>query len=63
MQPLELLYGVGALVLMLALVWGIVQYRTRNKANDALTEAATRAEYDHPDGYQQEQDRFKDRVR
>lgn len=63
MQPLELLYGVGALLLAAALVWGIVQYRTRNKANDALTEAATREEYDHPDTYEQEQDDFKKKVR
>lgn len=63
MQPLELLYGVGALLLAAALVWGIVQYRTRNKANDPLTEAATREEYDHPDRYQQEQDDFKKRIR
>jgi hypothetical protein len=63
MQPMELIYGLGALVLMVALVWGIVQYKTRNKANDALTEAATREEYDHPDRYGQEQDDFKNQVR
>lgn len=63
MQPLELLYGVGALLLAAALVWGVVQYRTRNKANDPLTEAATREEYDHPDRYQDEQDDFKNQVR
>jgi hypothetical protein len=63
MQPLELLYGLGALVLLAALVWGIVQYKTRNKANDPLTEAATREEYDHPETYEQEQDKFKKQVR
>ena len=63
MQPLEWLYGVGALVLLIALVWGITQYKTRNKANDPLTEAATREEYDHPDTYEQEQDEFKKQVR
>ena len=63
MQPLELLYGVGALVLLIALVWGITQYKSRNKANDPLTEAATREEYDHPDTYQQKEDDFRDRVR
>ena len=63
MQPYELLYGVGALVLMIALVWGITQYKTRNKANDAVTEAATRAEYDHPETYEQEQDKFEKQVR
>jgi hypothetical protein len=63
MQPLELLYGVGALVLLIALVWGITQYKSRNKANDALTEAATRDEYDHPDTYQKDEDAFRDQVR
>ena len=63
MQPLELLYGLGALVLLIALVWGITQYKTRNKANDPLTEAATREEYDHPETYEQEQDEFKKQVR
>ncbi|HEY0650153.1 hypothetical protein [Phenylobacterium sp.] len=63
MQPLELLYGLGALVLLAALVWGIVQYKTRNKANDPLTEAATREEYDHPETYEQKQDEFKEQVR
>ena len=63
MQPLELLYGVGALVLLVALVWGITQYKTRNKANDALTEAATREEYDHPDRYAAEEDEFRKQIR
>jgi hypothetical protein len=59
----EIAYGLGALALLVALVWGITQYKTRNKANDPLTEAATREEYDHPDSYSQEQKRFKDQVR
>ena len=59
----EILYGLGALVLLAALVWGFTQYKTRNKANDAITEAATREEYDHPDRYEHEQERFKDRVK
>ena len=59
----EILYGLGALVLLAVLVWGITQYKTRNKANDPLTEAATREEYDHPETYDREQERFKDQVR
>ena len=57
----EILYGLGALVLLAVLVWGVTQYKTRNKANDRVTEAATRDEYDRPDTY--DQDRFKDQVR
>ena len=63
MLTAELLYGLGALVLLAALVWGFTQYKTRNKANDPVTEAATREEYDHPDRYQEEQDEFKKQVR
>jgi hypothetical protein len=59
----EILYGLGALVLLAVLVWGVTQYRTRNKANDKVTEAATRAQYDHPDTYEREQDRFRDQTR
>ena len=63
MQPLELLYGLGALVLLIALVWGITQYKSRNRANDAVTEAATRDEYDHPDTYEKDEDEFRKQVR
>ena len=59
----EVLYGVGALILLAALVWGIIQYNTRNKANDPITEAATREEYDHPDRYAEEEEEFRDKVR
>ena len=59
----EILYGLGALVLLAAIVWGYAQYKTRNKANDPITEAATREEYDHPDRYKAEQEQFKDQVR
>lgn len=57
----EILYGLGALVLLAVLVWGVTQYKTRNKANDRVTEAATRDEYDRPAGY--DEDRYKDQVR
>jgi len=59
----EVFYGLGALALLAALVWGMVQYKRRNRANDPLTEQATRAEYFHPDTYQNEQGRFEDRER
>jgi hypothetical protein len=59
----EIFYGLGALALLAGLVWGITQYKRRNRANDPLTEAATRAEYDHPDTYEHEQQQFKDQVR
>ena len=45
----EIAFGLGALVLAAALIWAMQRNRTRNRANDALTEAATRADYDHPE--------------
>ena len=59
----EILYGVGALILLAALVWGVIQYKTRNKANDPITEAATREEYDHPDRYPEEEEEFREQIR
>jgi hypothetical protein len=63
MFTLEVFFGLGALVLLGALIWGITQYKLRNRANDPITERATKAEYDHPATYEQEQDRFRDEVR
>ena len=61
-QP-ELLYGVGIVGLFLALIWGYVQYKTRNRANDPLTEAATKAEYDQPEDYEAIERDLKKQVR
>lgn len=63
MLQLELLYGLGALVLFGAIIWGFTQYKRRNRANDAVTEAATHDEYDHPDTYQRDEKAFRDQVR
>ena len=43
----EMLYVLGTVLLALGLVYGIVSYYTRNRRNDALTEDATREQYDH----------------
>jgi hypothetical protein len=50
----EIVYGLGALALLAALVFGVVQYRRRNRANDPITEKAAKAEYDNPSTYPQE---------
>jgi hypothetical protein len=39
---------VGVVLLGAALVYGMFQNSRRNRANDRLTEAATRDLYDHP---------------
>ena len=59
----ELAYGVGALVLLAAIVWGVMQNSRRNRANDAVTEAATRESYKNPDGYQAERKDFEKQIR
>jgi hypothetical protein len=63
MLPLELLYGLGALLLFGALIYGFTQYKRRNRANDAITEAATREEYSHPDAYDGEEEDFRQQIR
>ena len=47
----ELLYGLGALLLVGALYLGVRMNRTRNRANDRVTEAAVKEQYRNPDGY------------
>jgi hypothetical protein len=59
----EVLYGLGALLLMAVLVYGIVQSKRRNRANDPITEAATREEYDHPDTYRQTREQLNRQIR
>ena len=49
---LEILYGIGTLLLLGGLVYGVYQWSHRNKANEAITEAATREEYKHPERYE-----------
>lgn len=44
MSP-EVLYGLGALILLCALIYGTVQWKSRNKALDPVTEAKTRQNY------------------
>ncbi len=59
---LELAYGLGALVLALGLAWGIFQSRSRNRANDEVTDRATREEYDHPETYDHRSEDLKREV-
>jgi cytochrome c-type biogenesis protein CcmH/NrfF len=47
----ELLWAPAILLLLAALVWGMVRYRQRNRANDAVTEEATETLYDDPKTY------------
>ncbi len=59
----ELLYAVGAALLGAAIIFGLVRYYRRDRRNDAVTEAATHEEYQHPDRYDRSEDAFRDKAR
>ena len=48
----ESLYFVGAIVIAVCAAYGIYQSRTRNKANDRVTQAATKELYADADRYE-----------
>jgi hypothetical protein len=52
-------YGIGALVLALGIGYGVFRNLSRNKRVDAVTEAATKEQYEHPERYQQTQEEFE----
>ena len=41
----EIWYGIGAAVLLLAMIYGLVRYATRDRRRDRMTESATRILY------------------
>lgn len=47
----EIVYGVGAVLLAGGIAWGLVRYYTRNRANDPITEEATRELRENPRAY------------
>lgn len=59
----EVFYGLGALLLLAVLIWAVSRNKGRNRANDAITEAATREEYDHPETYEETRRELNRRVR
>ena len=60
----EMLFHIGWVVLGLALAYGLWKYYTRNKANDAVTEQATREQYEHPESYDNERrEELRDKLR
>jgi len=42
-----------------ALIWGLVQYKRRNRANDPLTEKAAKVLYDDPAHYDEKSENLK----
>jgi hypothetical protein len=50
----EVFYGIGAIVLLAVLAWGLMRNRGRNRRMDPVTDQATRAEYDDPKAYERD---------
>lgn len=64
MLSIEFLYIVGILLVGGAIALGIWRSSSRNKANDAVSETATRELYKHPDAYEDHtRDELKDQVK
>jgi hypothetical protein len=60
----EMLWPLGAALLLVVLVYGMIQYKTRNRANDRVTDKAAKALYDDPTTYtEQTRDDLKKEVR
>jgi hypothetical protein len=59
----EILFGFGALLLFGVLAWAVIANKRRNRANDAITDAATRDMHEHPDTYQARRGKFEKQLR
>lgn len=59
----ELAWPIGALALGIALAYGLWSYSTRNRANDRVTEDATRELYKHPETYDRKREALKQQIR
>ncbi|MGE0742583.1 MAG: hypothetical protein AB7O98_14680 [Hyphomonadaceae bacterium] len=57
---MEAFYIIGAFVLAAAIGFGVYRDRTRDRSNDALTAAAAKEQYEHPETYQQTQKAFEE---
>jgi len=51
---LELFYGLGAVVLGLAVAWAVFTNKGRSPRNERIGDAATKEQYRHPESYDPE---------
>lgn len=58
----EVAFFVGAVVLLAALVWGVMAYNRRNRANQPVTEQATSELYANSDTYGDKEDDLRRRT-
>ncbi|GGD14941.1 hypothetical protein [Aquisalinus flavus] len=47
----EIPYGIGIIILLIALIWGATHYRLRSRRSERLSEEATREMYEEPERY------------
>ena len=50
MEP-EILYGIGALLLLIALVWGVSRGRLKSRTAESISEESTREIYQEPERF------------
>ena len=58
-MAMEIVYGIGGLILGLALAWALMRNQTRNRANDRIGDTAAREQYQHPNSYNPEKYRAR----
>lgn len=60
----EILYGIGALILLGVLIWAVMRGRLKSKRAEAISEEATREEYQEPERYDEpRQDELEERAK
>lgn len=59
MVAYEFFYIIGALLLLAVIGYAVYRDMTRDKSKDAITEAATKEQYEHPERYQETQELFE----
>ncbi|NHK28134.1 hypothetical protein FF098_009485 [Parvularcula flava] len=50
----EIPYGIGIVILLIALIWGATHYTLRSRRSERLSEEATREMYEEPERYDEE---------
>ncbi|MGR4863958.1 hypothetical protein [Caulobacter sp. LARHSG274] len=61
--PPEVFFGLGGALLLAVLIWGMIQYKSRNRANDRVTEKAAERFYDNPEAYDRKRPDLEKEVR
>ena len=59
----EILYAVGALILLFGLIWGVRQSSRKNPANQPITDKATIDSYRDPEKYAREKPELERQLR